>query len=74
MGRNIDMLFAYKAVLDACFTTAIAYGGETWLGGKQKPLSMHYTRVLKSLLGVRAMTCMDLHVYLMELNYPSFQV
>ena len=61
-----------KVVVDACFTTSLLYGCESWLGVKlNATLKAMYMKAVKMLLGVRQSTTND--ACLIEAGYPSLE-
>lgn len=72
LNRNPDVPFPIKKrVAEACVFSSLLYGSETWFTenlGKVEPL---YTKVIKSLLGVRNTTCND--ICLLEASMPSLK-
>ena len=73
LDRNKSIpYFVKKKVLDACFSTALLYGCEAWLGVKPSmELNAFYMKAIKLLLGVRQTTHND--VCLLESGYPSLE-
>ena len=58
--KNNDLPFIIKKrVFDACLTSAILYGCESWFNGDLKPVSKIFNWALKHMLGVRRTTCND---------------
>ena len=58
--KNNDLPFIIKKrVFDACLTSAILYGCESWFNGDLKPVIKIFNWALKHMLGVRRTTCND---------------
>ena len=69
LKKQHNMPFTVKRkVAEACVTSAIIYGAETWLCDNFRPLEVLYGKVIRSLLGVRHSTPLEL--CLVEADMP----
>ena len=69
LKKNNDIPFQVKRrVFDACLTSSILYGCESWLNADLRPVRKLYNWSLKNLLDVRLTTCSD--VCYVEAGYP----
>ena len=72
VNRNNDVPFYIKRkVFDACVTTSVLYGCESWLSCDLKPIEKLYKWCIKELLGVRITTNND--ICMVELGLPSLK-
>ncbi len=60
-----------RKVMDAAFFAALLYGCEAWIGSSMKQAHKLYQSDIRTLIGVRHSTLIDL--CLLELNMPSLQ-
>ena len=69
LKKNNDIPFQVKRrVFDACLTSSILYGCESWLNADLRPVRKLCNWSLKNLLDVRLTTCSD--VCYVEAGYP----
>ena len=72
LNRNPEVPYPFKKkIAEACVLSTILYGSETWLNENFSKLENICHKIIKALLGVRAITCND--TCLFEAGMPSFK-